>query len=91
VLVAAAVLAMIAFALEGGEYGSSDLRALRRQAARERSRIDALRRSVDSLARMKRELTTDSAAQERAAREIFGMIRDGERLYQVVEDTGRLR
>jgi cell division protein FtsB len=78
---------MIAFAVEGGEYGSSDLRSLRRQAGRERGRIDTLQREVDSLGRLLRLLNTDSATQERAARELYGMIRDGELLYQVVPDT----
>jgi cell division protein FtsB len=75
---------MAAFALEGGEYGASDLVVLRRRADRERERIARLRHEVDSLRRAAHALRTDSATQERAARELYGMIRDGEVLYQVV-------
>ena len=80
----AVVLAMAAFAAEGGEYGTRDLLALRRQVRREQERIAQLRHEVDSLQRTGHLLTTDSATQERAARELYGMIRDGELLYQVV-------
>lgn len=75
---------MAAFAAEGGEYGTRDLLALRRQVRRERERIARLRHDVDSLQRTLHLLTTDSTTQERAARELYGMIRDGELLYQVV-------
>ena len=88
-MAAAAAIGMAIFALEGGEYGASDLRALKRQAERERGRIDTLQREVDSLTRLQRLLATDSATQERAARELYGMIRDGEVLYQVVPDTSK--
>jgi len=79
----------VAFALFGGEYSFTDHRALRRQAELESLRIDSLRVEVDSLSRLKRALLEDSATQEKAARELYGMIRDGERLYQVVPDSGR--
>ena len=74
----------LVFALAGGEYGTRDLLRLRRQARDERARISQLRREVDSLARVERILRTDSATQERVAREVYGMIREGEVLYQVV-------
>ena len=78
------VAAALAFAVEGGEYGTRDLLRLSRQARDERARISQLRREVDSLARVERILRTDSATQERVAREVYGMIREGEVLYQVV-------
>jgi cell division protein FtsB len=84
VLAGAAVVALAAFAVEGGEYGTRDLVTLRRQVRREKARIVHLRHEVDSLQRLERLLKTDSATQERAARELYGMIRDGELLYQVV-------
>jgi cell division protein FtsB len=46
--------------------------------------VSVLRAELDSLARIARALETDPAAQERAAREGFGMIRDGEILYRIV-------
>jgi cell division protein FtsB len=82
--VAALVAAMAGFAVWGGEYGTGDLRALRRQVRDERARIGRLRLEIDSLEQVERLLRTDSATQERVAREVFGMIREGELLYQVV-------
>jgi cell division protein FtsB len=90
VLVVAAVTGMAVFAFEGGEYGTRDLMALRRKERDERARIARLRHEVDSLQRVEHALKTDSATQERVAREVYGMIRDGEILYQVVpRDSGK--
>lgn len=75
------------FALEGGTYGTRDLLNLKRQVSDERARISVLRHEVDSLARLERALKRDPATQERAARELYGMIRPGETLYQVVTDS----
>ena len=75
---------MAGFALEGGEYGTHHLVALRGQVRDETTRIAKLRNEVDSLARALRALKTDPATQERVAREVYGMIRPGEMLYQVV-------
>ena len=75
---------MVAFALEGGEYGTRDLLALKRQIRDEHDRIAELRRELDSLTRLGRALKTDPGTQERYARELYGMLRPGERLYQVV-------
>ena len=82
-LVLAVVLAALVFAIQGGEYGTTDLF---RQRARRQSllaRIDSLQRAVDSLARQKRAIETDPALQERIAREEFGMVRgEKEMLYR---------
>jgi cell division protein FtsB len=83
-LIGLVVLAMAAFALEGGEYGTTDLLRLKRQVRDERAAIVRLRGEVDSLSRFERALANDSATQERVARELYGMIRPGELLYQVV-------
>jgi len=79
-----AVVAMVGFAVEGGEYGTIDLLKLKAQVRGERDSIVRLRTDVDSLARLEHALQADPATQERAARELFGMIRPGEILYQVV-------
>jgi len=84
VAVGAALLAAALFALEGGEYGTRDLLAMRHQVRDEQARIIMLRREVDSLNRVARLLRTDARTQERVAREVYGMIRPGEILYQVV-------
>lgn len=82
---------MAAFALLGGEYGTFDLRSLRRQVRGEREQIERLRVEIDSLRRLDSLIKYDAVTQERIARESFGMIRDGELLYQVVPaDTARL-
>ncbi len=84
------MLAAAWFAAFGGEYGTADLGALRRRVRDERARIGQLRQEVDSLTQLLNALRSDSATQERVAREGFGMIRSGELLYQVVpRDTSR--
>ena len=80
----AAGVALAAFAVWGGEYGTPDWITMRRQLADERATVAALRIELDSLTRLARDLETDPAVQERVAREQFGMIRDGETLYRVV-------
>jgi len=70
--------------VEGGEYGTRDLLSLRRQVREEQARISRLRIEVDSLQKVLQALRTDPSVQERVAREQYGMIRDGELLYQVV-------
>ena len=82
-VIAAVVVAVLVFAVQGGEYGTTDLfrQRLRRQALL--SRIDSLQRVVDSLNRQKRAIASDPAVQERIAREEFGMVRgDKEMLYR---------
>ena len=80
----AIIAAALFFALQGGEYGWTDLRALRQQAADERARIAALTAESDSLARRLAALERDRSAQEREAREAFGMIAEGEFLVRLV-------
>ena len=84
ILIGLVALAMAAFALEGGEYGTLDLLRLKGQVRRERDAIARLRHEVDSLFRLERALKTDPVVQERVAREVYGMIRPGELLYQLV-------
>ncbi len=76
------------FALAGGEYGTWDWLALRRQESEERERVARLRAEVDSLRAYLRAVRTDEQLQERIAREEFGMIRRGEFLYRLEPDTG---
>jgi cell division protein FtsB len=87
---AALVLGAIVFAIEGGEYGTSDLLKQRARERRLRAEIDSLSRVVDSLGRYKRRVETDPKLQERIAREEFGMVRGSkELLYRFAEpDTG---
>jgi len=82
----ALVAAVVVYALQGGEYGTSDL--LRQRARRQAmlAEIDTLQRQVDSLGVLKKRLDTDAVLQERIAREEFGMVRgDKELLYRFAE------
>ena len=80
-------VAVLYFAVEGGEYGTSDLLTQRSRAARARQQVDSLQVIVDSLQAYRKAVQTDPVVQERIAREEFGMVR-GERelLYRFVED-----
>jgi cell division protein FtsB len=73
------------FAIQGGEYGTSDLLRQRNQRARLDREIDSLQRIVDSLRRYKARVLTDPRTQERIAREEFGMVRAKELLYRFAE------
>ncbi len=77
-------VALGALAGFGGEYSTLDWLKLRTQLTSERAAIRELEAELDSLARVARALETDPVAQERAAREEFGMIRNGEILYRLV-------
>jgi cell division protein FtsB len=71
----------------GGEYSTFDWLSLRRQVDEERQAVQQLRATLDSLGRLAHNLETNPTTQERAAREQFGMIRDGEILYRLVPAT----
>jgi cell division protein FtsB len=73
------------FAIQGGEYGTSDLFKVRARVRETNAAIDSLKRVVDSLALQKRDVMTNPAVQERIAREEFGMVK-GERelVYHVL-------
>jgi cell division protein FtsB len=85
-VVGAIILGVAAFAVQGGEYGTTDLV---RQRARRRAimaDIDSLQQQVDSLARLRKRLESDPALQERVAREEFGMVRgEKELLYRFAD------
>ena len=59
IVLAAVVLGIIVFAVQGGEYGTSDLVRQRTRRERLQARIDSLTRLVDSLER--RNLAADPA------------------------------
>jgi cell division protein FtsB len=83
-----AALAAIAFALyfaiQGGEYGTTDLLQLRDEEAQERAEVTRLQYVVDSLEGAAKAIEKDPRTQERVARESFGMIRKGEFLFRLV-------
>ena len=77
---------VLAFAVQGGEYGTADLARQQIKKRQLKEAIDSLERDIDSLTRLKRAIATDPAVQERLAREEFGMVKgDKEILYRLAE------
>jgi cell division protein FtsB len=79
------------FAIQGGEYGTTDLIRQHRQRVRLVREIDSLGRLVDTLRRYKQRVLTDPGTQERIAREEFGMVRGKELLYRIAEPPAPTR
>jgi cell division protein FtsB len=74
------------FAVQGGEYSTRDLYVLHSRTRAITREVDSLQRQVDSLGRFLKLVKSDSATQERIAREEFGMVRgDKEILYRFGE------
>ena len=91
-VVVVVVLAALAFAVQGGEYGTTDLWRQKQRKKVLLGSIDSLQDVVDSLKRYKHRLQTDPALQERIAREEFGMVRgDKELLYRFAEPADSTR
>ena len=83
----ALVLLALVFAVQGGEYSTLDIWRQRNRLHDQAAKADSLRRAVDSLTRVERAVRTDTATQERIAREEFGMVRGNEILYRFIPDT----
>jgi cell division protein FtsB len=79
----------VAFAVEGGEFGTFDLLRQRREKARIQHSIDSLTRVVASLRAYKDSLERDPGTQERIAREVFGMVRGKNELVYRFTDSAR--
>ena len=73
----------LAFGFFGGEYSTLDWWTLKREIGSQEAALNRLYVELDSLGQVADLLENDSAAQERVARELFGMMRDGEVLYRV--------
>ena len=73
------------FAVQGSEYGTSDIVRQYRQRRRLDVEVDSLKRIVDSLQRHRMKVLNDPRTQERIAREEFGMVRGKELLYRFAE------
>ncbi len=82
----ALAIAVIAFALEGGEYGTLDLFRQDRALERERAAVESLSAEVQRLQALKKAVESDPETQERIAREEFGMVKgDKEMLYRFTD------
>lgn len=78
-----AAMGGVAFGAMAGEYSTPDWWTLRGNLEAETRAVDRLKAETDSLSRAAKALETDSATQEKAAREAFGMLRPGELLYRI--------
>jgi cell division protein FtsB len=75
------------FAIFGGEYSLLDLWRLQRQHERELAELKRLQDSLAVLRARVDSLERDPALIERLARERYGLIREGERLYLFAEPS----
>ena len=84
------VLGTAYFFFFGGDYTFLDLWRLEKEQVRAAAELEAVRAEVTALEAQADSLATDSAALERLARERYGLIREGERLYRFAEpDSAR--
>jgi cell division protein FtsB len=80
------IVVALFFAVQGGEYSTRDLYVLHKRTRTLTRQVDSLQKQVDSLGRFLKLVKSDSATQERIAREEFGMVRgDKEILYRFGE------
>lgn len=70
------------FALFGGDYSLLDLYGIRAETEREEVRLAEVRADIERLRARADSLETDDATIERIARERWGLIVPGERLYR---------
>ncbi len=81
--VALGLVLVVYFAVQGGEYSTTDLFRQRTRESILRRTIDSLQHDVDSLTSLKKRIATDPSLQERIAREEIGMVRsDKELIYR---------
>jgi cell division protein FtsB len=83
----AVIAAALYFLLLGGEYTFVDLWRIDRMQDREVIELEAVRAEVETLQQRVDSLESDTATLERIARENYGMIREGERLYRFIDDS----
>ena len=85
----ALIVVALFFAVQGGEYSTRDLYVLHSRTQTLTREVDSLQQQVDSLGRYLKLVKSDSATQERIAREEFGMVRgDKEILYRFGDAPG---
>jgi cell division protein FtsB len=76
------------YAFFGGEYSLMEARKLDRERVREQQRLQQTQRDVAALRARADSIEKDSATLERIAREKYGLIKEGERLYRFVDSAG---
>ncbi len=81
-------LAVLAFAIEGGEYGTRDLLRTKARRAAAEAELAELRAEVDSLRAELEEIRTDPDRLEAIAREQHGMVKGDRELVYTVQRPG---
>jgi cell division protein FtsB len=76
------------YAFFGGEYSLMESRKLEGERTLEQQRLTQTRQDVATLRARADSLQHDSATLERVAREKYGLIKEGERLYRFVDSAG---
>ena len=87
VAMAIAIVFVLWFGIQGGQFTTIDLFRLRARQKVVQKSIDSLARVVDSLKRYEYKLRNDPATQERIAREQFGMVRGNKELLYRFADS----
>lgn len=80
VLLGLFVVGAVGFAVEGGEYGTTDLLQQRTERQRLQHEVDSIGGVVRRLEASKKAVEGDPVVQERIAREEFGMVKGGKEL-----------
>ena len=75
------------YAFFGGEYSFWETRRLDHEKTAEAARLQQTRNDVTRLRAREDSLAHDSATLERIARERYGMIKPGEKLYRFVDSA----
>lgn len=83
ILLPGLLLLSVYYAVFGGHFSVLEVGAAGAEVERARAELEALRAENDSLRARADALETDPAVLERVARELHGLIRDGERLYRI--------
>lgn len=84
------IAAIVWYALEGGEYGSSDLLAQKARRDSLQLVLEQLHDSVDALEAQLKNVTSDPARLEKLAREEYGMVKGNkEILYRLKSGSRR--
>ncbi len=87
----AGALVVLVYAIEGGEYGTSDLLTQRDRHTALARNVGVLEADVDSMRAELKAVTSDPVRLERMAREEWGMVRgEKELLYRMRTDTARV-
>jgi cell division protein FtsB len=84
----ALLIVALYYATFGGEYSIFELRSARAAVTEEQAALGELQARIDSLSAWADSVRSDPGTLERIAREQFGMIREGERLYRFVPEAG---